>query len=297
TPSAIRYVQRVGRTGRSAPGKVFVMYFEGTRDEAYLWIARKREKAMRSLVSRLSGSNTNLGLAGPGQKVLSSFMAGQQNGGEGEGVVVIADTRESGSSVLAELARLGARVELRPLDVGDYVISDRVCVERKSAKDFASSIVDGRLFQQASALKAYDKPVLIVEGEDPYCSGVLPQSVRGAVAAMVVDFGLPVLSSKSAADTACIIFALARKEQLERKSFPRIRGEKKPGSISEQQLYLLSGLPGVERTTAKKLLERFEKPERVFAASEEELQEVEGIGEVKARRIRQVLEERFAGEA
>ncbi|MGQ9513471.1 MAG: DEAD/DEAH box helicase [Thermoproteota archaeon] len=289
TPSAIRYVQRVGRTGRSAPGNVFIMYFEGTRDEAYLWIARKGEKRMRSLVSRLSSSTPEL--VRQGQKVLSSFISNQRE--EKDRIVIIADTRESGSAVVAELAKLDVEVKLRPLDVGDYVISEHVCIERKSTKDFASSIMDGRLFQQASALKEYEKPILILEGEDIYCTSVLPQAIRGAIATLLIDFGLSLINTKTASETASMLFALARKEQLERRSMPRVRGEKKPASISEQQIYLVAGLPGVEKTTAKKLLAHFKNPERIFGASEEELKEVEGIGESKAKRIREVLKERF----
>ena len=297
TPSAIRYVQRIGRTGRSAPGKVFIMYFEGTRDEAYLWIAKRREKAMRSLVSRLSRSGNNKSRElreSKGQGVLSPFLTDQ---GDEKKIIVIVDTRESGSAVLAELSKLGAEVKLQPLEVGDYVLSERVCVERKTTRDFAISMMDGRLFEQASALKGYERPVLLLEGEELYCTNVLPQAIAGALASLVVDFGLSILWSKNASETAQLLFAMARKEQFDNKSMPRVRGEKKPASIPEQQVYLVAGLPGIERTMAKKLLEHFKSPERVFSASEKELQEVDGIGEVKARRIREVLGARFEEEA
>jgi len=296
TPSAIRYIQRVGRTGRSAPGKAFIIYFEGTRDEAYLWIAKRREKRMKSLVSRLSrtldppdkGPNERQGL-------LRAFLA-DRNESDEKKVVIMADARESGSAVLAELSKLGADIKLLPLDVGDYVLSERVCIERKTTRDFAISIMDGRLFEQASALKNYERPVLLLEGEELYCTNVLPKAIAGALASLVVDFDLCVLWAKSAPETANLLFALARKEQLDNKSMPRVRGEKKPMPISEQQLYLVAGLPAVEKTTAKKLLEHFRTPQNVFNANEEELHEVKGIGEVKAQRIREVLTRLFLEE-
>lgn len=104
------------------------------------------------------------------------------------------------------------------------------------------------------------------------------------------------LWSKNASETANLLFALARKEQLDNKSMPRVRGERKPVPLSEQQLYLVAGLPAVEKTTARKLLEHFGSPQKVFSASEEELYDVKGIGEVKAQRIREVLTQRFAEE-
>jgi len=289
TPSAIRYIQRVGRTGRSAPGKAFIIYFEGTRDEAYLWIAKRREKRMKSLVSKLSRpGNSAPRDPSKGQGVLSAFLTDRGNGNE-KRITVMADTRESGSAVLAELSRIGAEVKLLPLEVGDYIVSERVCIERKTTRDFAISMMDGRLFEQASALKSYERPVLLLEGEELYRTNILPQALAGALASLIVDFGLCVLWAKNAFETANLLFALARKEQLDNKSMPRVRGERKPVPISEQQLYLVAGLPAVEKTMARKLLEHFGSPQKIFSAKEEELHDVKGIGEVKAKRIREVL--------
>ena len=46
-PTAIRSIQRKGRTGRQTEGRVVVLLAEDTRDEAYFWISRNREEAMR----------------------------------------------------------------------------------------------------------------------------------------------------------------------------------------------------------------------------------------------------------
>jgi Fanconi anemia group M protein len=51
-PSEIRSIQRKGRTGRTRPGRVIILLAEGTVDEAYYYSSIKREKFMRSLVSR-----------------------------------------------------------------------------------------------------------------------------------------------------------------------------------------------------------------------------------------------------
>ncbi|MFB6242691.1 MAG: DEAD/DEAH box helicase, partial [Halobaculum sp.] len=45
-PTAIRSIQRKGRTGRQEEGRVVVLMAEDTRDEAYFWISRRREKEM-----------------------------------------------------------------------------------------------------------------------------------------------------------------------------------------------------------------------------------------------------------
>ena len=59
----------------------------------------------------------------------------------------------------------GFDVEIKPLDVCDYVVSDRVGVERKDASDFIGSMKDGRVFSQAKGMaEIYEKPVIILEG-------------------------------------------------------------------------------------------------------------------------------------
>ncbi|MEA3558402.1 MAG: helicase-related protein [Candidatus Thermoplasmatota archaeon] len=49
-PSEIRTIQRRGRTGRSSKGKVIVLITSKTRDEAYLWAERSREKKMGNII-------------------------------------------------------------------------------------------------------------------------------------------------------------------------------------------------------------------------------------------------------
>jgi ERCC4-type nuclease len=63
------------------------------------------------------------------------------------------DDRERGSGVV-EALRNHPNVELivRRLALGDYLIARTLVVERKTLSDFALSVVDGRLFTQASRL-------------------------------------------------------------------------------------------------------------------------------------------------
>ncbi|MEF8838107.1 MAG: DEAD/DEAH box helicase, partial [Haloarculaceae archaeon] len=54
-PTAIRSIQRKGRTGRQTEGRVVVLIAEDTRDEAYFWKARQDEKRMESELRALKG--------------------------------------------------------------------------------------------------------------------------------------------------------------------------------------------------------------------------------------------------
>jgi len=53
-PSAIRAIQRRGRTGRSERGKVIVLITEDSRDEGFLYAEMGREKKMRGIVRRMA---------------------------------------------------------------------------------------------------------------------------------------------------------------------------------------------------------------------------------------------------
>jgi Fanconi anemia group M protein len=52
-PSEIRTIQRRGRTGRSAAGRVVMLVTKDTRDEAYFFSARRKERKMHQELDRL----------------------------------------------------------------------------------------------------------------------------------------------------------------------------------------------------------------------------------------------------
>ena len=56
-PSAIRNIQRRGRTGRKREGKVIVLITKGTRDEGYFWASRYKEKQMKRNLRELEKYN------------------------------------------------------------------------------------------------------------------------------------------------------------------------------------------------------------------------------------------------
>jgi len=336
-PSAIRSIQRRGRTGRHRPGKVVILMARGTRDEAYYWSSKRKERGMFDAVRRIArelekskpmSEKAEIREKLPGSaemgkgKItpLDAFLKlkreekGREVGEleekvetEGEkrakeipikpifvrkpkGIVVYVDSRELRSGVPKHLRELGAEVEVKTLDVADYVVSDEVGIERKSANDFIQSIIDGRLFDQVERLKrAYEKPIIIIEGELYGIRNVHPNAIRGAITAVALDWGVPILFSRTKEETAGFIYLMAKREQEERKKEVRLRSEKKSLTLTERQRLIVEGLPNVSATLAKRLLRHFGNVERVFTATEEELREVEGIGEKKAREIRKVI--------
>jgi ERCC4-related helicase len=54
-PSAIRQIQRRGRTGRLEKGKVMILVTRDTRDETYRWVAHHKEQRMHRILEKLKG--------------------------------------------------------------------------------------------------------------------------------------------------------------------------------------------------------------------------------------------------
>ncbi|HID74105.1 MAG TPA: hypothetical protein EYP43_03545, partial [Thermoplasmata archaeon] len=207
---------------------------------------------------------------------------------------IIADMREFRSPVVKEISRHGILVEGRQLEVGDYILSSRLAVERKTAEDLAASIVDGRLFQQMKALaSAYPTPVIIVEGA-VFSTRVPETALMGALGALVVDFRIPVINTSSPDETAALLVAMAKREAKGRRT-PAVR----PGRVSrdpeDRKQYVIEGLPNVSGVLARRLLEHFGSVRAVMNATEEELMQVKGLGRMKAAGIVRILEEEWRG--
>jgi Fanconi anemia group M protein len=162
----------------------------------------------------------------------------------------------------------GFRVEIKPLDVCDFVVSDRVGIERKNCTDFLGSIKDGRLFSQVKDMtEVYEKPILILEGQMNKVlkrSAIRPSSVYGALSSLALDYGLTVLPTQNPEITAILLHRLAYREQAKEERTIQLRSINRNLPLHEQQIYLLSGLPQIGTTLAMELLNTFETPQRVI---------------------------------
>lgn len=178
-------------------------------------------------------------------------------------------------------------MELRfmALEIGDYIVSDRLAVERKRTDDFACSLIDGKrnLFAQLSDLaRVYEKPVLIIEGgEDLFTSRQInPNAIYGSLASIAIDFGgVSILYSRDEEETASILKILAKREQTENKREINPHGKKSASTLAEQQEYLISSISNIGPKAARNLLSYFGSVEAVMRADIEELKKVKQIAQ------------------
>ncbi|MDR3223901.1 MAG: DEAD/DEAH box helicase [Methanobrevibacter sp.] len=304
-PSEIRMIQRRGRTGRKNQGKMKVLITEGTRDEGYYWSSHRKEKKMKTQLINVF-KDINFDELKPVKskiierkdndikKILNEDNE-KENSAKKNEVVVYADSRESNSKVLRALDTLSVEVQIRTMAVGDYQVSDDVAIERKTAKDFIDSIVDKRLYKQARLMKEeFKKPVIILEGDDFYSGFLNPNAIRGSMASIAIDFGIPIIPTRNHDDTAAMIKRIAIREQGDNERIEvQIRTEKKPINTWEQQLFIIESLPHIGPVTAKKLLEKFATVQNIINATEPQLQEVDGIGKKTAKDICSLLSKKY----
>jgi DNA excision repair protein ERCC-4 len=209
---------------------------------------------------------------------------------------IIADDRECKSEVIESLLQIeDVDVSIRRFSMGDYQIDNRLIVERKTLKDFAVSIIDGRLFKQMIRLaNSNSKSVLILEGAaiDTIDLGMTREAMQGALITVSLILGIPVLRSKDPSETAKLIVYIGR--QIESMAIGGVqRHGYRPKNKRKRQLFILQGLPGVGSERAGRLLARFGSVEAAISASSSELQTVNGIGKSIADKIKWTVSEQI----
>ena len=210
-----------------------------------------------------------------------------------EDIRIVIDERERKSGIPKLLRAIGVNVEVKTLPIGDYIVSHETVVERKSIHDFISSIFDGRLFDQCNRLKEHFKfPIILLEGNVDEIESITenPLVFYGALSTIAVDFKIPVIPTPNASHTAKLLVSLSsRKESIKG---PLLKKIKKSNDIQKQQLIVLCSLPGIGEKTAIRMLEKFGTPLKALSSSTKDLAKIPGLGELRAKKIKKMLQEK-----
>lgn len=215
---------------------------------------------------------------------------------EQQKIKIFVDNREMNSGVIRALEKYpDCEIILKNLEVGDYIVSDRVGVERKTAEDFLESMIGqekGKLLRQCYDLAhSYQRPLLLMECngvEDLFIRNIYPAAVWAFIRSIIWS-GCAVEFSGDSVGTARMLYERARKEQLGNPAEFSPHSQKSKRSPNEAKIYTLSSIPGIGTKTAKDLLEAFGSIQAVINASENDLMEIDGIGAKTAIAIRQLV--------
>jgi DNA excision repair protein ERCC-4 len=150
----------------------------------------------------------------------------RSQGQKQHGGTVIVDTRELRSALPMMLFECGLTITPVTLEVGDFVLSDNIAIERKSVPDLYGSFTSGRLFNQAEAMcRHYSQACLMIELEESsrlslavtsggVPSEIVPASIISKMVLLIQQFpDLRLLWAKGPHDAAQLFGALKRNEE------------------------------------------------------------------------------------
>ena len=211
---------------------------------------------------------------------------------------IIVDNREKNSLVISELIENGIDVEIKHLNLADYLISNEIAVERKTINDFVLSMLDKRLINQLKDLKRnYKFPLLIIEKDDHQSlykptghPSIHENAVRGMMLTVTTSFGIPTILTDDYKDTA-LYLALLAKRQLKGKQEFSLVAKRKAYGMKDQQQIIIESFPGIGPKTAKEILKKFHSIRAFANASVDELKQTK-LGK-KAELIKRILDANY----
>ncbi|NXG53984.1 XPF endonuclease, partial [Psilopogon haemacephalus] len=175
----LTFVRQLEIYKASRPGKplvYFLIYGGSTEEQRYLTALRKEKEAFEKLIREKASmvipeegegrGDTNLDLIRDAKPACASTDTRKAGGQEQKSIqqTVIVDMREFRSELPSLIHRRGIDIEPVTLEVGDYILTPDVCVERKSISDLIGSLSNGRLYAQCISMSRYYKrPILLIE--------------------------------------------------------------------------------------------------------------------------------------
>ncbi len=219
--------------------------------------------------------------------------------------MLIIDSREKEGSKLVKLVEskakaLNIQCEKKWLEIGDYVFDD-VCFEAKSTTDFLGSVMSKRLWTQIDNMdRHYKTNVVIIYGtiedaifnvkkysksniQEPARSIMLNNKFLGAVGRITLDTDVKAFWVPTEEEASLIITAICKMKPIQRDV---IRPEVfKRVSTDDLRLDVLTSIKGVSIKKAKRLIKEYGSIMEIGEQTEEELQYLDGVGQVLASRI------------
>lgn len=245
------------------------------------------------------------------------------------------DRKNSITLFLEKIQQHQISYRIEKLEVGDIILPNQYAIERKSVRDFLSSLIGdqngrARLFEQMRGLsESYENPILLLEGAlsirmDYYDKaiyipitkkkireriysvieeriGVHPNAFLGALDA-IEDMGIRIEKTYDIYHGAQILWDL----YLESKGKKTERGEPEKAiirikprleSLRDQQIFFLAGLPGISTSRASKILSVYKTPYNAIVKVNRWDIDVEGIGEKILEKVCKVLFSKFDEES
>lgn len=317
----IRRVEVYQAMNPHTPAKTFFMYYgTSVEEQAYLLKIRREKLAFTKLIKEKASLSKNFltekdnwkfHIRKP-QVVNTRIAGGASFRTEEDEMRIIVDTREFSSTLPNLLYRVGIKVIPCMLTVGDYIISPKICVERKAIPDLIQSFKSGRLYQQCEQMfRHYELPTLLIEFDESKSFSFKPflelrppgqksnggmgtrvsnKDVQLKITELLISFPkLKIIWSSSPYESAQIFLELKASQQepdveeaLSKGVNPSIATKEGPPVYNDDAVDLLQTIPGVNNTNYVSIMLRVKSMAELVALTRDELAEL--IGEEYANR-------------
>jgi Fanconi anemia group M protein len=176
------------------------------------------------------------------------------------------------------------------LEVGD-IVENNIAIERKTALDFAGSVNDHRIFEQAYNMNAnYDHSFVIMTGSyedirrNRYCNGFSVNRFIGAMADLLMFYNTPVLR----VETEPMLWRYCQSIFKKANGDAPIKIKKVKRGKGDVRIGVLCGVPNIGEKRARNLLKIYTIHE-LCHATVDDLTTVNGIGKKRAKNIKEVF--------
>jgi len=305
----MEFVRQLEVYKASQPGvplRVYFMFYNtSVEEQRYLTTLRMENEAFEVLIQQKSRMVIPKEREGKGEVAVglirdkivapppdpSSRKAGGRQVVKTANKIVVVDMREFRSDLPSLIHKRGMEIVPVTLEVGDYILSPELCVERKSVSDLIGSLNNGRLYSQCVAMTRYYKqPVLLIEFDDSKSFSlqaqqslgkeVSAQNVSSKLALLTIHFpNLRIIWSLNAHLTADIFEELKQSaKEPDPKTAATIGLDKEETSgfcqFNVVPTDLVLKMPGMTVKNYRRVLHKFDSLVDLANRSEEEIAEV-----------------------
>ncbi|CCH41060.1 DNA excision repair protein [Wickerhamomyces ciferrii] len=320
--SFIRRVEVHQANFKDDPARTYFMYYnDSVEEQRHLTAIKKEKEAFTKLIREKSSLASHFETEEDFSKfsirksqVMNTRIAGGANfRNPSDESRVLVDHREFRAPLPGLLYRIGLRVVPCMLTVGDYIVTPKVCIERKSIPDLIGSFKSGRLYEQCERMsKYYELPALLIEFDNnqsfslepfsetrirpnsvqaphPTSSGRMQDEIQMNLAALVLKFPkMKILWSSSPYQTTELIMELkASREE------PDIVKAVEAGTKEDKQrnndstksniITLLQNIPGITNVDLYSIMRKFKDVNKLTGMDREQLNDA--VGEDLGERI------------
>ncbi|XP_052594569.1 Fanconi anemia group M protein isoform X2 [Peromyscus californicus insignis] len=209
---------------------------------------------------------------------------------EGNRACILVDSREitSGLEVISSLRTVhGLQVEVCPLNGCDYIVSNRMVVERKSLSEMLNNGSKNKFIEQIQRLQSMFQRICVIVEKDREKAGDTSRMFRrtkcyDSLLTALVGAGIRILFSSGQEETADLLKELSLVEQRKNVGI-HVPAVLNPSKCEALQFYL--SIPSISYITALNMCHRFSSVKKMANSSPEEISACAQVTRQKAEEI------------